>query len=97
VASSKLPRVEIEYCRRCHFQLRAAWLAQEILSTFEDDVSSVALIPSDGGVLELRLDGEVVASNRDGASMPDVKDVKSAIRNRVAPERRLGHEGESED
>jgi len=97
VESSSLPSVEIEYCRRCRFQLRAAWLAQEILGTFEDNLSSVALVPSGGGILEIRVDEEVVASNRDGAPMPDVSDVKRAIRDRVAPERRIGHESESEN
>ena len=86
------PRIEIEYCRRCRFQLRAAWLAQEILSTFEEDVGEVALVPSGGGILEVRVDGEVVASNRDGATIPDVRDVKRAVRYRVAPARKFGHE-----
>jgi selenoprotein W-related protein len=86
------PRIEIEYCRRCRFQLRAAWLAQEILSTFEEDVGEVALVPSGGGILEVRVDGEVVASNRDGATIPDVMDVKRAVRDRVAPARKFGHE-----
>ena len=94
MASSDLPRVEIEYCRRCNFQLRAAWLAQEILGTFEDNLQSVTLIPSGGGILEIRVNGEIVASNRDGAPMPDVKDVKHAVRDRVAPHRRLGHQND---
>jgi len=29
------PRVEIEYCTGCRFLPRAAWLAQELLTTFE--------------------------------------------------------------
>lgn len=86
------PRIEIEYCRRCRFQLRAAWLAQEILSTFEEDIGEVALVPSGGGILEVRVNGEVVASNRDGATIPDVRDVKRAVRDRVAPGRKFGHE-----
>ena len=85
-------RIEIEYCRRCRFQLRAAWLAQEILSTFDEDVAEVALVPSGGGILEISVDGEVVASNRGGAMMPDVIDVKRAVRDRVAPARKFGHE-----
>ena len=29
------PRIAIRYCTQCHWLLRAAWLAQELLSTFE--------------------------------------------------------------
>jgi selenoprotein W-related protein len=92
VASSDSPRIEIEYCRKCRFQLRAAWLAQELLSTFEDSLASVALVPSGGGILEVRVDGEVVASNRDGKVMPEVGEIKRGVRDRVAPGRQLGHE-----
>ncbi|MGL5495811.1 MAG: Rdx family protein, partial [Aeromonas sobria] len=28
------PRIEIRYCTLCRWMLRAAWLAQELLSTF---------------------------------------------------------------
>jgi selenoprotein W-related protein len=87
-----VPRIEIEYCRRCRFQLRAVWIAQELLTTFEAELAEVALIPSGGGVLEVKLDGEVIASNREGNSLPDIAHLKKAIRDRVAPDRRIGHE-----
>ena len=32
------PRLEIEYCRQCRWLLRAAWLAQELLTTFEKEL-----------------------------------------------------------
>lgn len=86
------PRIEIEYCRKCRFQLRAAWIAQELLTTFEDALGEVALIPSGGGVLEVRLDGEVVATNREGGAVPDIRDLKKAVRDRIAPDRVIGHE-----
>jgi selenoprotein W-related protein len=85
------PRVEIEYCTRCRFLLRAAWLAQEILSTFEGEVGEVSLVPSAGGILEVRLDGEVIAGNRGGGPMPDAGEVKRLLRDRIAPGRTIGH------
>ena len=48
------PRVEIEYCTGCRFLTRAAWLAQELLTTFEDELEEVALVPGSGGILEVR-------------------------------------------
>jgi selenoprotein W-related protein len=86
------PRIEIAYCTRCRFLLRAAWLAQELLTAFEGEVGEVALVPSSGGIFEVRLDGAVMATNRGGAPMPDARDVKRAIRDIVAPGRKIGHE-----
>ncbi len=86
------PRVEIEYCTKCRFQLRAAWFAQELLTTFEGDLGEVALVPGSGGIFEVRLDGEVVASNRHDKKMPEVSEVKRQVRDRVAPDRRVGHD-----
>lgn len=84
-------RVEITYCRRCRFLLRAAWLAQELLSTFEEEIAEVAIRPGTGGILEITLDGEVIASNRESGKMPDVSEVKRLLRDRLAPGRKIGH------
>ena len=86
------PRVEITYCTRCKFLLRAAWLAQELLTTFEAELGEVALRPGGGGIFEVTLDGKVVATNRDGGEMPDAADVKRLLRDRIAPDRRIGHD-----
>ena len=53
-------RVEIEYCTQCRWLPRAAWLAQELLGTFEGTLGEVALVPGSGGVLMVRVDGETV-------------------------------------
>jgi selT/selW/selH selenoprotein domain len=86
------PRIEITYCTKCRFLLRAAWMAEELLTTFGAELGEVALRPGSGGIFEVALDGTVVASNRDYAPMPDPADVKRAIRDRISPERKIGHE-----
>ena len=86
------PRVEITYCTRCKFLLRAAWLAQELLTTFESELAEVALRPGSGGVFEVRMDGEVIASNANSGVMPDVGEVKRLLRDRIAPGRPIGHD-----
>ena len=86
------PRVEIEYCRRCRWLLRAAWAAQELLSTFEAELREVALIPNDaGGVFEVRLDGETLFSRASAGRFPEAAELKRLVRDRIAPERKLGH------
>ncbi|WP_088343661.1 MULTISPECIES: SelT/SelW/SelH family protein [Rhodomicrobium] len=88
---SGLPIVEIEYCRQCRWLLRAGWTAQELLTTFEDELGGVTLIPGTGGVFELRLGGEVFWSRKAEGRFPELKEVKQRLRDRIAPERDLGH------
>ncbi|KAK3943039.1 Rdx family-domain-containing protein [Diplogelasinospora grovesii] len=45
-----LPRVTIQFCTQCKWLLRAAYYAQELLSTFNTSLGEVALQPSTGGV-----------------------------------------------
>ena len=35
------PEIVITYCTQCQWLLRAAWLAQELLSTFADDLGQI--------------------------------------------------------
>ena len=90
-AQPKTPLLEIEYCTGCRWQLRAAWLAQELLTTFEADLGSVALVPGSGGVLEVRLDGEPIFSRSEAGRFPEARELKQAVRDRIAPGRSLGH------
>jgi selenoprotein W-related protein len=85
------PRVEIEYCSQCRFVLRATWLAQELLFTFGDELGEVALIPGSGGIFEVRLNGEVLWNKKQQGRFPEPKDVKQLIRDRIAPDKYLGH------
>jgi selenoprotein W-related protein len=86
------PRVEITYCTQCKFLLRAAWLAQELLATFEQEIGEVALRPGSGGIFEITLDGEIVVSNRESKQMPEAGEVKRLLRDRIAPDRKIGHD-----
>jgi selenoprotein W-related protein len=92
LADVSRPRIEIEYCRRCRWLLRAAWAAQELLQTFEADLGEVALVPNDaGGVFEVRLDGETLFSRAAAGRFPEAAELKRLVRDRVAPQRDLGH------
>ncbi len=88
---SQQPRVAITYCSQCRFVLRAGWLAQELLMTFGTDLGEVALVPGTGGVFEVRLDGDLIWSKKGEGRFPDSKDLKQRIRDRLFPDRDLGH------
>jgi selenoprotein W-related protein len=49
------PRVVITYCAKCRFLPRAAWTAQELLTTFAEELGEIALVPGDGGVFQVRV------------------------------------------
>ena len=89
--TNQILRVEIEYCSQCRFVLRASWLAQELLFTFGDELGEVALIPGTGGIFEVRLNGEAIWNKKLQDRFPEPKDVKQLIRDRIAPDKDLGH------
>ena len=65
------PNVEIVYCRLCGWGLRAGWMAQELLSTFAEELGSVTLTPdTTGGVFEVRLDGATIWSRKEAGRFP---------------------------
>ena len=85
------PQIEIRYCTQCRWMLRAAWMAQELLSTFEQEIGSVALSPGMGGVFDVSVNGERIWSRKDTGRFPDIKELKQLVRDRVAPAKDLGH------
>jgi selenoprotein W-related protein len=85
------PRVTIAYRTQCQWLLRAAWLAQELLSTFGPSIGEVALVPGSGGIFEVHCEGKLIwERNRDGG-FPDSKTLKQRVRDIIEPERGLGH------
>jgi len=88
---SKTVKVEIEYCTQCNWLLRAAWMAQELLTTFASDITSLTLVPGTGGIFEVRLNGNVIFSRKEFGRFPESKELKQMIRDVIDPERSLGH------
>ena len=67
-------------------------MAQELLTTFAEEIGSLALTPdASGGVFEVRVDGEIVWSRKEQGRFPDIKELKQLVRDRIAPGRPLGH------
>ncbi|WP_108683084.1 SelT/SelW/SelH family protein [Methyloceanibacter sp. wino2] len=86
------PHIVITYCRMCNWMLRAAWMGQELLSTFAGEVGSLTLIPDDtGGVFEVRVDGDLVWSRGQQGRFPEITELKQLVRDRIAPAHDLGH------
>lgn len=85
------PRIVITYCTQCQWLLRAAWMAQELLSTFGADLGEVALVPGTGGIFTVTCEGEIIWDRKRDGGFPEAKVLKQRVRDRVWPDRDLGH------
>ncbi|ABG97135.1 conserved hypothetical protein [Rhodococcus jostii RHA1] len=89
--SSTDGRVAITYCTQCQWLLRAAWMAQELLGTFGQELGEVALVPGTGGIFRITVDDELIWDRKEQGGFPDITVLKQLVRDRVAPDRHLGH------
>lgn len=86
-----MAHLEITYCTGCNWLLRAGWYAQECLSTFGTTLR-VTLIPDDqGGRFRIALDGTEIWERRRDGGFPEIRVLKQRIRDRIDPDRSLGH------
>ncbi|WP_095107368.1 SelT/SelW/SelH family protein [Pseudomonas sp. Irchel 3E20] len=89
--SAQKPHIVITYCIQCQWLLRAAWLAQELLSTFGDDLGMVSLVPGTGGVFHIQCDGVQIWERKVDGGFPQAQVLKQRLRDQIDPERDLGH------
>jgi len=83
--------ITITYCTQCRWMLRAAWMAQELLSTFDGEISELTLKPGSGGIFEVTADAKPVWSRQQEGRFPDITELKQRVRDVIVPERDLGH------
>lgn len=83
--------LDIYYCRQCNWMLRAAWMAQELLSTFSDDIASLTLHPDTGGRFEIHCNGQLIWERKRDGGFPEAKVLKQKVRDVIAPDRDMGH------
>lgn len=86
------PALSIEYCPKCGWMLRAAYMAQELLTTFSEELYGVTLVPSDlSGTYKISINGEVIFDRASEQRFPEIKELKQLVRDKVAPGKSLGH------
>lgn len=81
----------ITYCTQCRWLLRSAWMAQELLSTFEQEITELTLRPGTGGIFEVTANNQLVWSRKENGGFPEITELKQRVRDVIAPERDLGH------
>ncbi len=86
------PVINIEYCPKCHWLLRAAYIAQEFLTTFEQDLHAVSLQPSaTNGKFTITISDDIIFDRKTYGGFPEIKELKQLVRDTVAPGKTLGH------
>ncbi|MFY7900765.1 MAG: SelT/SelW/SelH family protein [Chitinophagaceae bacterium] len=86
------PTVTIHYCPKCNWLLRAAYMAQEFLSTFNDDLKGVFLQPSDvNGKFTVMVNDTQVFDRKEFGGFIEIKQMKQFVRDQVNPSKSLGH------
>ena len=66
-------------------------MAQELLTTFEQEIGEVALRPGTGGVFDVSVDGQTIWSRKAEDGFPSITELKRRVRDRIAPGKPLGH------
>lgn len=84
--------ITVEYCSKCKFMMRSAWIAQELLQTFEGDIDEAVLKPSEvPGIWRIYANDQQVWDRKTERGLPEMKDLKRRVRDVIAPEKNLGH------
>ena len=86
------PTITIEYCPKCNWLLRAAYMGQELLTTFEEELYGVTLQPSEtAGKYNIRINEEILFDRKEQGRFPEIKELKQLVRDVVSPGKDLGH------
>lgn len=85
------PHITLHYCTQCNWLLRSAWMAQELLSTFSQEIGAVTLVPGTGGIFEIHIDDQLLWERKRDDGFPDIKILKRKVRDIIDPDRDLGH------
>lgn len=86
------PTITIEYCPKCGWLLRSAYMSQELLTTFNDELNGVLLKPSEiAGRFIISVNEEKLFDRKEQQRFPEIKELKQLVRDKIAPKKTLGH------
>lgn len=92
ISSMSKQVVTIEYCPKCGWLLRAAYVAQELLTTFQEELGGVLLKPAEiSGRFSISVGEQVVFDRKQQGRFPETKEVKQLVRDIACPDKLLGH------
>ena len=72
--------------------MRAAYMAQELLTTFTEDLKGISLQPSPtNGDFHISIGDKKIFDRKDYGGFPEIKELKQLVRDIVHPGKDLGH------
>ncbi|UXP32498.1 Rdx family protein [Reichenbachiella agarivorans] len=83
--------VTIEYCKMCRWMMRASWMAQELLITFDEELDEVTLRQGTGGIYNVYVNDKLIFSRKEQGRFPEITELKQLVRDHIAPDKSLGH------
>lgn len=75
--------ISIEYCTSWGYLPRAVALVRNILSEHTNKISEVIVIPSSGGVFEVKLNDELLFSKKELDRFPEKDEAENMIKERL--------------
>ena len=86
------PTITIEYCPKCHWLLRSAYMAQELLTTFDNELKAITLQLSEvSGDFHICVNNKKIFDRKEYGGFPEIKELKQLVRDAVSPGKILGH------
>lgn len=83
--------VRIIYCPKCNWLLRAAWMGQELMLTFNDELNALTLEKGFSGSFKVFADETLIWDRKRDGGFPEITKLKQLVRDVIAPKKSLGH------
>lgn len=71
--------MELTYCAPCGYLPTALEVTKQFLGHFRQEVETFSLVPGEGGVFEVRVDGKLVFSKAESGRLPDPQEVLDTV------------------
>lgn len=72
-------KISIEYCTGWGYVPKAMELAEHLLRKYKNEIESLALIPSSGGVFEVKSNGNLIFSKKETNRFPEVEEIEKNL------------------
>jgi selenoprotein W-related protein len=76
-------KIKITYCAECGYEPQTLDLTKSLMLEFGAKLSSIELIPWEGGTFDVSVDGELIHSMTRDGGFGDSRAIKDAVRARL--------------
>lgn len=76
-------KISIEYCTGWGYLGRAVALSRSILAQHKNEIEELKIIPSEGGVLEVSLNDELIFSKKELNRYPEKNEIEEIIKEKI--------------